>query len=69
MRHTLTLSLALLMFGGCAANTMGVTPSQNSTLQAFAPSSTTASKGGAMQRSLDSWLQEEWNPVMASEPT
>lgn len=69
MRHSLTLSLTLLMFGGCAANHMDVTPSQNSNLQAISPSTTAASQGGAMQRSLDSWLKEEWNPRMASEPT
>lgn len=69
MRHSLALSLSLLMFGGCAANHMGVTPSQNSNLQAISPSTTAVSQGGAMQRSLDSWLKEEWNPMMASEPT
>lgn len=60
---------ATLLLSGCAVNTMGVTPSQNSALNAFAPSSNAAAKGGAMQRSLDSWLKEEWNPIMASEPT
>jgi hypothetical protein len=69
MRHSLTLSLALLMFGGCAANNMGVAPSQNPTLQAVAPSTTVAHKGGVIQRSLDNWLKEEWNPIMASEST
>lgn len=69
MRHSLSLSIALLIFSGCAANNMGVTPSQNQTLNAFAPSATATSKGGVMQRSLDSWLKEEWNPIMASEPT
>ncbi len=69
MRHSFSLALALLILGGCAQNHMGVTPSQNQTLNSFAPSSTTTSKGGAMQRSLDSWLKEEWNPIMASEPT
>lgn len=69
MRRTLTLSLSLLMFGGCAANHVGVTPSQNTNLQAISPSTTAVSEGGAMQRSLDNWLKEEWNPIMASEPT
>ena len=69
MRHSLALSIALLILSGCAANNMGVTPSQNTTLNAFAPSSNANAKGGAMQRSLDEWLKEEWNPIMANEPT
>jgi len=69
MRHSLSLSIALLILSGCAANHMGVTPSQNTNLQAVSPSTTAASEGGIMQRSLDSWLKEEWNPMMASEPT
>ncbi|MBV5321454.1 MAG: hypothetical protein JZU62_07200 [Sulfuricurvum sp.] len=66
MRHSLTLSLALLIFGGCAANKTGVTPSQNTNLQAVSPSATATAEGGAMQRSLDSWLKEEWNPMTAA---
>ncbi|MFY9143331.1 hypothetical protein [Sulfuricurvum sp.] len=69
MRRTLTLSLSLLIFSGCAANHVGVTPSQNTNLQAVSPSTTAVGKGGIMQRSLDNWLKEEWNPIMASEPT
>ncbi|HEX5329975.1 hypothetical protein [Sulfuricurvum sp.] len=69
MRHTLSLSLTLLLLGGCAANRMGVTPSQNTNLQAISPSGTASSEGGAMQRSLDRWLKEEWNPLMASQAT
>lgn len=66
MRHSLGLSIALLLFGGCAANTTGVTPSQNTNLQAISPSSTALSEGGAMQRSLDSWLKEEWTPLTST---
>ena len=69
MNHTLTLSLSVLLLSGCVANTTGVTPSQNTALNAFAPSSTANAKDGIMQRSLDSWLKEEWNPLMATEPT
>lgn len=69
MRHSLSLSIAAIIISGCAANNMGVTPSQNTNLQAIAPSSTIAAKGGIMQRSLDNWLKEEWNPTMATEPT
>lgn len=69
MRHSLSLSIAALIIGGCAANNMGVTPSKNTALNAFAPSSNATAKGGMMQRSLDNWLKEEWNPIMATEPT
>ena len=69
MRRSLILSLSLLAFGGCAANTVGVTPSQNTHLQTVSPSTTAASQGGAMQRSLDSWLKEEWNPMTSSTPS
>lgn len=56
-------TLSALILSGCAANTTGVSPSQNSNLQAISPSSTAVSEGGAMQRSLDSWLKEEWVPL------
>lgn len=69
MRHSLNLSIALIILSGCAANHMGVTPSQNANLQAVSPSTTAASEGGMMQRSLDQWLKEEWNPIMATETT
>jgi hypothetical protein len=52
-----------LMLIGCAANTTGVTPSQNTNLQIVSPSGTAVSEGGLMQRSLDSWLKEEWTPI------
>jgi PBP1b-binding outer membrane lipoprotein LpoB len=61
-------TLSALIFSGCAANTMGVTPSQNNTLQAVSPSGTAASSGGAMQHSLDGWLKEEWTPMTDSAP-
>lgn len=57
-----------LLLSGCVANRMGVTPSQNTNLQAVSPSGTAASQGGAMQHSLDSWLKEEWTPINKSAP-
>lgn len=67
MRHSLSLTLALFAFGGCA-NHAGVTPSQNPTLNALSPSTTAASEGGVMQHNLDGWLKEEWTP-MTAEPS
>ncbi len=62
-----TVACAFLI-SGCAANRMGVTPSQNTTLQAVSPSVTAVSQGGVMQHSLDSWLKEEWSPMTKSTP-
>lgn len=61
-------AILTLAVSGCS-NHADVSPSQNSSLQSIAPSSTIASKGGIMQRSLDKWLAEEWTPMMADEPT
>lgn len=57
-------TVSALVLSGCFANTVGVTPSQNTTLRAVSPSDTAASqKEGMMQRSLDGWLKEEWKPL------
>lgn len=70
MHHTLlsvTLVSSLLLITGCASRE-GVAPSQNSSLQAVSPSTTAVAQGGAMQRSLDAWLKEEWVPLTKNEP-
>lgn len=64
---SLSIPLLLLLLNGCA-NREGVAPSQNSSLQAVSPSTTAVAEGGAMQRSLDAWLKEEWAPMTKSEP-
>lgn len=61
--------ICALLLSGCVANRVGVTPSQNNSLQAVSPSKTAASEGGIMQHSLDSWLKEEWKPITNSAPT
>jgi hypothetical protein len=61
----LASTLSLFLLNGCA-NREGVPPSQNKSLDAISP---TIYETGAMQRSLDTWLKEDWNPIMASEPT
>lgn len=58
----LSFPLALLLLSGCA-NREGVAPSKNPSLQAISPSTTATAEGGAMQRSLDAWLKEEWAPL------
>lgn len=62
---SLLLFSSLFFVTGCS-NTATVAPSQNSSLQAISPSTTAVAQGGAMQRSLDTWLKEEWTPM--SEP-
>ena len=59
------LQLSLIIFSlllvGCATN-VTVSPSKNSSLNTVSPNTAAASKGGAMQSSLDSWLNEDWMP-------
>jgi hypothetical protein len=61
MRLQLSLIISTFLFAGCATSTTGA-PSQNSSLNAISPNTAAASKGGAMQSSLDSWLKEDWIP-------
>ncbi|MFA6189167.1 MAG: hypothetical protein WC680_07795 [Sulfuricurvum sp.] len=61
MRLQVSLILSSLLLVGCATNAT-VSPSQNSSLNAVSPNTASASKGGAMQSSLDSWLKEDWIP-------
>lgn len=69
VKSYLYTALSTLVLSGCAANTTGVAPSQNNNLQTVSPSDTAASEGGAMQRSLDKWLKEEWTPMTAAPST
>lgn len=66
MRLQLSLTISSLLLVGCATNAT-VSPSQNSSLQAVSPNTSAASQGGAMQRSLDKWLKEEWIPNTTTE--
>jgi hypothetical protein len=71
MRLQLSLIISTFLFAGCATSTTGA-PSQNSSLNAISPNTAAASKGGAMQSSLDSWLKEDWIPnskVTAATPS
>jgi hypothetical protein len=57
----------LLHLSGCA-NREGVSPSQNASLHSVSPNTTATSEGGSMQRSLDSWLKEDWAPMTKTAP-
>jgi len=61
MRFPLSLIISFLLLVGCATNAT-VSPSQNSSLNSVSPNTAASSEGGAMQRSLDSWLKEDWMP-------
>lgn len=61
MRLQLSLLISSLLLVGCATNAT-VSPSQNSSLNAVSPNTSAASQGGVMQRSLDTWLKEDWIP-------
>lgn len=63
----ITAAASTLLLVGCA-NREGVSPSQNTSLHAVSPSTTAASEGGMMQRSLDGWLKEEWSPLTKTVP-
>ena len=62
MRISLSIIISAFVLAGCATNA-AVSPSQNPSLQAVSPNTAAASQGGAMQRSLDTWLKEEWRPL------
>lgn len=61
MHIPLSFILFSLLLAGCATNA-AISPSQNPSLQAVSPNTSSASAGGAMQHSLDSWLKDEWIP-------
>ncbi|MDP3302214.1 MAG: hypothetical protein Q8S36_09645 [Sulfuricurvum sp.] len=64
MRISLSIIIAAFILAGCATNAT-VSPSQNPSLQAVSPNTAADSQGGTMQRSLDTWLKEEWTPLTA----
>jgi hypothetical protein len=66
--HLIIISLSTLVLSACS-NHVGVTPSQNSSLSAVTPNTAAEAKGGAMQKSLDSWLKEEWSPATSVKTT
>jgi hypothetical protein len=58
---TITLILTALTLGACSSGKV-VNPSQNSALNSV--SSSQKEKKGAMQESLDNWLNKEWTPII-----
>ena len=65
MKQLITTSLtisALILLSGCATDAP-VAPSQNSDLNKIS-NSNGKEKPGLMQKSLDSWLKNEWTPTV-----
>ena len=65
---TITLiTISLSLISGCSSKTE-VAPSQNSALNSIS-SSGQNSKSGYMQKSLDSWLKDDWTPTVTKDKT
>ncbi|MEN4053312.1 MULTISPECIES: hypothetical protein [Sulfurimonas] len=60
-----TLLLAFVL-SSCASSSSKVAPSQNSALNSIS-NSNAGKKEGAMQKSLDSWLKEDWEPTISKD--
>jgi hypothetical protein len=64
----LTLTLSTVVFMSACGGSTGPTPTKNSALSSVSPTSATK-KGGLMQHSLDSWLEDDWTPTVEQDPT
>lgn len=60
-------TFSLLFFTSCSSSNE-VSPSQNKALKSVTQA-TTAKEDGAMQKSLDSWLNKEWTPRVEKDAT
>jgi len=58
--------LALTLLSGCASKTQS-SPSQNSALNSVSKSSAAKKHEGVMQKSLDSWLKDDWEPTVSKD--
>jgi len=61
-----TIILAF-MLNSCASSKTEVAPSQNSALNSISKSTAATKKEGAMQKSLDSWLKNDWEPTVSKD--
>lgn len=59
------LAIATSLISGCSSKTQ-VAPSENSALNSIS-SSGQNSKSSYMQKSLDSWLKEDWTPTVTKD--
>ena len=54
------------MLNSCASSKTEVAPSQNSALNSISRSAATKDEG-SMQKSLDSWLKNDWEPTVSKD--
>jgi hypothetical protein len=67
LKIVLSLITTVLMLNSCASSSEGVAPSQNAALNSISKSNASTKKEGAMQKSLDSWLHDDWEPTIAKD--
>ncbi|QOP45119.1 hypothetical protein [Sulfurimonas paralvinellae] len=70
MKQLITISQLIItafLLNSCASSTTKVAPSQNSALNSISKSNAAIEKEGAMQKSLDSWLHDDWEPTIAKD--
>ncbi|MBL0708711.1 MAG: hypothetical protein JJW00_06665 [Sulfurimonas sp.] len=58
---TITTSILLLSLSACSSKT-ATSPSQNEALNSVTNTTAQKEKDGIMQRSMDSWIKDEWTP-------
>lgn len=58
--------LALTILSGCASKTQ-TSPSQNSALNSISKSSAARKHEGAMQKSLEDWIKDDWEPTVSKD--
>jgi hypothetical protein len=56
----------ILLFSGCGSS-KAVAPSQNSALNSISKSNASKEKDGWMQKSLDGWLKNDWEPTVTQD--
>ena len=70
MKQLIIISNALLLsfvLSSCASSSSNVAPSQNNALNSISKSNAGTKKEGAMQKSLNSWLKENWEPTVSKD--
>ncbi len=70
MKQLIIISNLLLLafvLSNCSSSSAKVTPSQNTALNSISNSNAGTKKEGAMQKSLDSWLKNDWEPTVSKD--
>jgi len=70
MKQLIILSNSLLLafvLSNCSSSSTKLAPSQNSALNSISNSNAGTKKEGVMQKSLDSWLKNDWEPTVSKD--